>query len=67
LKQITEKVTRLLAAEHHQAGHFSSPPEAKQQATEDLLTHCKIPPYDDFLEDRRKLMAQKIKMWFEAL
>ncbi len=26
-----------------------------------------IPTYDDFLEERRKLMAQKIKVWFEAL
>jgi len=26
-----------------------------------------IPAYDDFLEERRKLMAQKIKSWFEVL
>jgi len=26
-----------------------------------------IPAYDDFLEQRRKLMALKIKTWFEAL
>jgi len=26
-----------------------------------------IPKYDDFLEERRKLMALKIKTWFEAL
>lgn len=26
-----------------------------------------IPAYDDFLEERRKLMAQKIKVWFESL
>jgi len=26
-----------------------------------------IPAYDDFLAERRKLMAQKIKHWFEAL
>jgi len=26
-----------------------------------------IPTYDDFLEQRRKLMALKIKQWFEAL
>lgn len=25
------------------------------------------PTYDDFLDERRKLMAQKIKVWFEAL
>jgi len=27
----------------------------------------KIPDYDDFLAERRMLMAQKIKTWFEAL
>jgi hypothetical protein len=40
-----------------------------------LIMHCiptamidgKIPAYDEFLEERRKLMAQKIKSWFEAL
>jgi hypothetical protein len=26
-----------------------------------------VPSYDVFLEDRRKLMALKIKRWFEAL
>lgn len=26
-----------------------------------------IPDYDDFLEERRKLMALKIKTWFEVL
>jgi hypothetical protein len=26
-----------------------------------------IPNYDDFLQERRKLMAQKIKAWFETL
>lgn len=26
-----------------------------------------VPPYDDFLEQRRQLMAQKIKTWFETL
>jgi hypothetical protein len=26
-----------------------------------------IPTYDDFLEQRRKLMGQKIKTWFEGL
>ena len=26
-----------------------------------------IPHYDDFLEERRKLMSLKIKNWFEAL
>ena len=40
-----------------------------------LRVHClpeslldgEIPAYDDFLEERRKLMAQKIKTWFQAL
>ena len=26
-----------------------------------------VPDYDAFLEERRKLMAQKIQHWFEAL
>jgi len=26
-----------------------------------------VPPYEEFLEQRRQLMAQKIKTWFEAL
>ena len=40
-----------------------------------LRVHClpeslldgEIPAYEDFLEERRKLMAQRIKTWFEAL
>ena len=40
-----------------------------------LRTHClpeslldsEIPAYDDFLEERRRLMALKIKKWFEML
>ena len=40
-----------------------------------LHTHClpeslldgDVPSYDDFLEQRRKLMAMKIKKWFEML
>jgi hypothetical protein len=31
------------------------------------LVDGEIPAYDDFLEERRKLMALKIKTWFEAL
>ena len=31
------------------------------------LLDGEIPSYDEFLEQRRKLMAQKIKTWFEAL
>jgi hypothetical protein len=31
------------------------------------LLDGEIPAYDDFLKERRKLMAQKIKAWFVAL
>ena len=31
------------------------------------LLDGQIPSYDDFLEERRCLMAQKIRIWFEAL
>jgi hypothetical protein len=31
------------------------------------LLDGEIPAYDDFLEERRKLMSLKIKTWFEAL
>jgi len=31
------------------------------------LLDGEIPDYDDFLAERRKLMAQRIKTWFEAL
>ena len=33
----------------------------------DSLLDGQIPDYDGFLEERRKLMALKIKSWFEAL
>ncbi len=33
----------------------------------ELLLDSNIPVYDEFLEQRRKLMAQKIKTWFNAL
>ncbi|MDH4188309.1 MAG: DUF262 domain-containing protein [Nitrospira sp.] len=33
----------------------------------ECLLDGKIPPFDDFLEQRRKLMAQKIKAYFEGL
>ena len=33
----------------------------------ELLLDGEIPEFDDFLEERRKLMALKIKNWFEAL
>jgi hypothetical protein len=31
------------------------------------LLDCDAMNYDEFLHDRRSLMAQKIKKWFEAL
>jgi len=31
------------------------------------LVDGSIPRYDEFLEQRRKLMAQKIKTWFTSL
>lgn len=45
------------------------------EMTANLKMHClpesmlegKIPTYDDFLEERRQLMALKIKQWFESL
>ena len=33
----------------------------------ECLLNGKIPSFDDFLEGRRKLMAHKIKQWFEVL
>jgi hypothetical protein len=33
----------------------------------EVLLDGGTPTYDDFLDERRKLMAQKIKVWFEAL
>lgn len=33
----------------------------------DYLLDGRVPEYDDFLADRRRLMALKIKVWFEAL
>ena len=31
------------------------------------LLEGEIPAFDDFLEDRRRLMAQKIRTWFAVL
>lgn len=47
----------------------------KAEMRANLKAHClpeslldgEIPDYDDFLDDRRKLMAGKIRTWFEAL
>ena len=47
----------------------------KDEMQENLKANCipesllegQIPSYDDFLEQRRKLMALKIKQWFEVL
>lgn len=48
---------------------------AKDELTANLVTNCipvsmlegEIPDFSVFLEERRKLMALKIKIWFEAL
>jgi len=47
------------AAELHANLRMSCVPES--------LLDGKVPDYDDFLEERRKLMALKIKSWFEVL
>lgn len=39
----------------------------KTSCLPESLLDGEIPSYDDFLEDRRKLMALKIKTWFETL
>lgn len=33
----------------------------------EMMLDGPVPAYEDFLEARRKLMAQKIKSWFETL
>ncbi len=33
----------------------------------ETMTQGDCPSYDDFLEQRRRLMAQRIKTWFETL
>ena len=41
-----------------------------QHPIETLFTWVKsveIPAYDEFIEERRQLMALKIKQWFEVL
>jgi hypothetical protein len=38
-----------------------------QSCVPEAMLDGPIPAYDDFLEARRKLMAQKIKTWFEGL
>lgn len=39
----------------------------RESCVPDTLLDGIIPTYDDFLEERRKLMALKIKSWFEVL
>ncbi len=39
----------------------------KMSCLPESLLDGQIPSYDDFLEERRKLMSLKIKTWFEAL
>jgi len=39
----------------------------KQNALPDCLLRGHVPDYETFLKDRRQLMAQRIKKWFESL
>lgn len=39
----------------------------KQNALPDYLLQGHVPDYETFLKDRRQLMAQRIKKWFESL
>jgi hypothetical protein len=39
----------------------------KQNALPDYLLWGHVPDYETFLKDRRQLMAQRIKKWFESL
>ena len=39
----------------------------KMSCLPESLLDGEIPSYDDFLRERRKLMAQKIKTWFASL
>jgi len=39
----------------------------KQNALPDYLLRGDVPDYETFLKDRRQLMAQRIKKWFESL
>jgi len=39
----------------------------KQNALPDYLLRGHVPDYETFLKDRRQLMAQRIKKWFESL
>jgi hypothetical protein len=39
----------------------------KMHCLPESLLDGEVPSYDDFLEQRRKLMAQKVKTWFQAL
>ncbi len=52
-------------------GGITTEPELRENlrmnCIPESLLDGKVPNYDDFLEDRRKLMALKIKQWFEVL
>jgi len=39
----------------------------KMHCLPESLLDGAVPSYDDFLEQRRRLMAQKVKAWFQAL
>ena len=46
---------------------IETPLNLRMSGRSESLLRGEIPAYDDFLEERRKLMALKIKTWFEAL
>lgn len=49
------------------AGRAEMSANLRMNCLPDSLLDGNIPTYDDFLDQRRKLMAQKIMTWFEAL
>ncbi len=56
---------------HRKYGGITTADEMRANLTMSCLPESlldgDIPPFDDFLEQRRKLMAQKIKIYFEGL
>ena len=52
-------------------GNITDPVELRanlrMSCVPEAMSDGEIPPYDAFLEERRKLMALKIKTWFEVL
>ena len=52
-------------------GGITSPEDLRENFIQNCLPLCllngDVPPYDEFLVERRKLMALRIKKWFKAL